>query len=73
VRTYLGRAGNSGVTYEPHLHVTAYFWDATRIPARSWRIPSEFRTLYAAKNGQASSRVSSFVPETDDALSNAPF
>jgi len=72
--TYVGRVGNSGVTYEPHLHVTAYFWDAERSPARSWSAPVEFANLYvrSATDAAATFRPWS-VPAHDDAISNAPF
>jgi hypothetical protein len=72
--TYLGRAGNAGVTYEPHVHVTAYYWDASREPKRSWSVPAEFASLYRRAPGEASSRLDGYaVPKTGDALSNEPF
>lgn len=68
--TYLGLAGNSGVTYEPHLHLTTYFWDGTR----SWSVPSELRGVHVRGSQGASSVLAAFAdPGTNDQLSNAPF
>jgi hypothetical protein len=72
--TYLGRAGNSGVTYEPHLHVTAYFWDTERQPARSWSVPVELAKLYIRRAQAPTAALETWVdPATGDAISNDPF
>ena len=46
--TYLGTVGNSGVTLEPHLHVTVLWYDAAAQPPRSWSVPSEFQQVWTA-------------------------
>ncbi len=72
--TYLGRAGNSGVTFEPHLHLTTYYWDASRDPQRSWSVPSEIASVHRLAPGAAAPSLEGFsVPGSNDRLSNAPF
>ena len=46
--TVIGRVGNSGVTVEPHLHLTVYWFDANADPPRSWSVPSEWADLDTA-------------------------
>lgn len=43
---YLGRVGNSGVSLEPHLHVTMLAADPESTPLRTWSVPSEFRDVW---------------------------
>ena len=45
---YLGRAGNSGVTLEPHVHLTLMYYDVTGGKPRTWSIPSEFANVHAS-------------------------
>jgi hypothetical protein len=72
--TYLGRVGNSGVTYEPHLHVTLYFYDAADGPARSWSVPSEFADVWTAQDpSQGASFASWGVPQTGQWISAMGF
>ena len=47
--TLIGNVGNSGVTLEPHLHLTVLWYDANAEPARSWSVPSEFHNLWMAQ------------------------
>lgn len=44
----LGRVGNSGVTLEPHLHITLLWHDAAAEVARSWSVPTDFTSLELA-------------------------
>jgi len=46
--TIIGRVGNSGVTIEPHLHMTMYWHDQSSDPLRSWSVPSEWRDIESA-------------------------
>lgn len=48
--TYLGRVGNSGVSLEPHLHVTLLYWyEPPTGPARYYSLPSEFGPVQVAE------------------------
>lgn len=44
--TFLGRVGNSGVSYEPHLHVVLLWYDADAAEPRSWSIPLEMASIH---------------------------
>ncbi|MBH25596.1 MAG: hypothetical protein CMH57_14325 [Myxococcales bacterium] len=46
--TYVGRVGNSGVTLEPHLHMTAFWYDADAEQPRYWSVPMEFNNIYVS-------------------------
>lgn len=43
---YLGRVGNSGVSLEPHLHVTMLYLDV--VTGRAWSVPTEFADVYVS-------------------------
>jgi hypothetical protein len=46
--TYLGRVGNSGVTLEPHLHLTMLYLDV--VTGRAWSVPTEFTGLWESSS-----------------------
>ena len=71
---FVGRVGNSGVSAEPHLHVTILYYDSTSDPPRSWSVPSEFGDLYVAPTpvGPVSHEEYS-VPESRMWISSEPF
>ncbi|NOY25533.1 MAG: M23 family metallopeptidase, partial [Oligoflexia bacterium] len=52
--TLLGLVGNAGVTLEPHLHLTAYYYDVDPVSpslvARSWSVPMEWSGLWQSKS-----------------------
>jgi hypothetical protein len=55
----IGRAGNAGVSLEPHVHVTLLYYDVAPIdgsPPRTWAIPSEWRDAYLADEPPATGR-----------------
>lgn len=50
--TFLGLVGNSGVTLEPHLHLTLMYYDLAPLapePARTWSVPGEWTDLWVAE------------------------
>lgn len=48
--TYLGRVGNSGVSLEPHLHMTLLYWlEPAGRPARYYSVPGAFDRLHVAE------------------------
>jgi hypothetical protein len=50
--TEIGRVGNSGLSVEPHLHMSLLFFDA--VNGRSWGVPIEFHnTFLRAEPGAA--------------------
>jgi hypothetical protein len=60
---YLGRVGNSGVTLEPHLHMTVLWFDAEA--GRSWSVPSEFVGVHGSRSpGGPSTPADYMVPES---------
>mgnify|MGYP006083043323 CR=1 FL=1 len=65
VSDYLGRVGNSGVTYVPHLHTTLFFWDIGT--ARFWSIPINFKKASHKKIDELNwSSSQNFFPATGD-------
>jgi hypothetical protein len=58
--TPIGRVGNSGVTLEPHLHLTVYYYDDTQDPPRSWGVPAEFADLHTKTTWLAPSSYAEF-------------
>lgn len=72
--TFVGRVGNSGVSAEPHLHITVLYYDATSDPPRSWSVPSEFEDLYVAPSPMGPvSHQEYFVPVSRMWISSEPF
>lgn len=72
--TFLGLVGNSGVTLEPHLHVTVLWYDDQAEPARSWSVPSEFRDVWVGRTPAGSAQMVDFVdPPTGVWLSSEEF
>lgn len=73
---FLGRVGNSGVTLEPHLHVTllARQYDDDEKFLRSWSVPGEFRDLYVSQIPNLGGRHQAWsVPETGVWISSEAF
>ena len=50
---YLGRVGNSGVSLEPHLHLTALYYDVAPVgpsgQARTWSVPIQWAGLWQSE------------------------
>ncbi len=47
--TLLGNVGNSGITLEPHLHMTALYWDDSEPgDERYWSVPMEWKDLWTS-------------------------
>ncbi|MFO0665957.1 MAG: hypothetical protein U0174_18545 [Polyangiaceae bacterium] len=79
---YLGRAGNSGVTLEPHVHTTLLYYTLDPEEPRTWSVPGEFTGLFVADSVQPSSgivlpgpskRVAYTVPRTGTFISHTAF
>jgi len=68
----LGRVGNSGVSAEPHLHLTGLALDHDADPVRTWSVPVEWRDVWIG-SGRAPRRAEWAVPATGDYLSNEAF
>lgn len=67
VGDYIGRVGNSGVTYVPHLHTTLFFWDIDT--ARFWSIPINFNSIFRKKISETMwSQETDYFPERGDEL-----
>lgn len=64
----VGRAGNSGVSLEPHLHVTLLFYDVTQPVPRSFSVPVEFRDV-VVRTGTSSVRLAFADPAAGQHLS----
>jgi len=65
----LGRVGNSGVSLEPHLHVTALAADRDADPLRTWSVPSEWVGVWVSR-GRRARFEEHWVPESGDQLSS---
>ncbi len=71
--TSLGRVGNSGVSLEPHLHVTLYWYDGAGT-GRSWSVPGEFTDLCWSRTPTGPSEAVDFLtPEAGMWVSETPF
>lgn len=70
--TYLGRVGNSGVTLEPHLHLTVLYWvEPARAPARYYSVPAEFSNIRVAEQPEGPFETYEFVdPGSNTWISN---
>ncbi len=71
--SYLGRAGNSGVTYEPHVHIALYYYDTWREPERSWSVPTEFKDVFVSTRWKGGVLSPFAVPKTGTYISSTPF
>lgn len=70
----LGRVGNSGVTLEPHLHLTVHYWASDgQGGGRMWSVPSEWADLHHAQAPSGSTSADWWVPQTGEWVSAAPF
>ena len=54
--TVLGRVGNSGVSLEPHLHLTVMYYDTHPVgehgTVRTWSVPSQWSGMWSASSPQ---------------------
>lgn len=72
--TYVGQVGNSGVSLEPHLHMTVLWWDADATPPRSWSVPTEITNVHTSTSFVGASRFEPYaIPVGDTWISNDPF
>ena len=69
----LGRVGNSGVSLEPHLHVTALAVDRDADPLRTWSVPCEWRGVWVSAGGRRARLEPHWVPSSDERLSSTSF
>ncbi|MCA9611016.1 MAG: M23 family metallopeptidase [Myxococcales bacterium] len=69
--TVIGRAGNSGVSAEPHVHVVALAWDRDADPPRTWSVPAEWHDVWVGP--RAGTRREWVAPWSGDYVSNDPF
>ncbi len=65
---YLGRVGNSGVSYLPHLHITTYYWSEEL--GRMVSIPNMFSNLHNLTHEGDWEKHDSIIPKTHDTLHN---
>lgn len=72
VGTILGLVGNSGVSLEPHLHVTALYYDTSTQSPRTYSVPSEFKDVYSGTSGDTI-RLDFHAPLTGHHIANEPF
>lgn len=71
---YLGRAGNSGVTLEPHVHTTLLYYTLDVAEPRTWSIPGEFANVYLADKASGPAVKKAYaVPATGAYISHTPF
>jgi hypothetical protein len=71
---YLGRVGNSGVSIEPHLHLTAMALDRDAMPSRLWSVPSEHADVWVATSPTGPARrAEHHDPTSGEWISSEPF
>lgn len=75
----LGRIGNSGLSFAPHLHASL-FWHGKDTPENcqgGWSVPSDFQELYAkaasSAREQTAARQVDYVPARGEFVSTVPF
>jgi len=71
--TYLGRVGNSGVSMEPHLHFTLFWFNQSSNNRRMWSIPSIFKNVYSSETNSGSTLLDFYTPKSGNFISNLPF
>ncbi len=69
---YLGDVGNSGVSLEPHLHLTLHAWVDGPVP-RFWSVPSEWSDVEVAQSPTGSTPMAHAVPSSGDWVAADPF
>lgn len=70
---YLGRAGNSGVTLEPHVHTTLLYYTLDVAEPRTWSVPGEFANTYVSDAPGGATRMPYSVPKRGQYVSRTPF
>ena len=71
---YLGLVGNSGVSLEPHLHMTLMWWEKKEKKPRYWSVPMEFHNLYARKAKDKQSKLHQYLdPDAETWIAAKPF
>lgn len=71
----LGRVGNSGTSYGPHLHL-GVFWRRGEVAGRSchgWSVPFVLESLYVSPRRTGGVKATSVYPKTGTWVSNTPF
>jgi hypothetical protein len=70
---YLGRTGNSGVSREPHVHLTILWYDGGGTPPRSWSVPGEIAEIYTSTAPRGGMLQRFAKPRRRNWISSAPF
>ncbi len=74
VGSYLGLVGNSGVSLEPHLHMTLMWWDNNPENPRYWSVPMEFHNVHTRKAKEKQSKFHQYVdPDSETWIAAKPF
>jgi hypothetical protein len=69
--TLVGEVGNSGVSLEPHLHLSLLWYDED--VGHSWSVPAEYAALWHSRDNSDAQRTEHYDPATGDYVSDEAF